>query len=452
VPSRRAVRCLALLAALAFVLSAGKIRAQSAEALYAEGLQARRAGDFPQAVRLLEQARQLEPENADLALLLGSVLGFERRFAEARAVLEPALRRYPDYVDLRIQLARIQAFEKEFALAEKTLAPALAVVPPNAEAHELAGRIAYYRNDLDAAATAFERAHAMASKSLDALVGLGDVARARGDEDGARAWWLEAQAVDPGSRDVADRLAQRPADDQPPWRIDAGGSWSTLSRGDYDDWYEAFLQLGRQPAKNRFLWARSEWSERFSQKDLYLEMGFARRFDAIWAADLAVGGAPTANVRETFAVRGGGSARLTGPNHDSIVGPLSTTGRTRLAWYGSTRVATLAPGLSLDLWSGRATVAGEVVGTDNDSDGGNRTVGWNVRFDVPPAEVPWGLGVGYADAPDTVEGETREAQSIFGHVSYALDDRHTVRLDLAREDRDRSYRRTTVALAVSVRF
>src|SRR3712207_5995553 len=109
----------------------------------------------------------------------------------------------------------------------------------------------------------------------------------------------------------------------------------------------------------------------------------------------------------------------------------------------------VAPGLALDLLSGHATLAGELIGTRSE---GVDNLGWLARLDVPPAGLPVGFGLGYADAPETIASQTRTTRAVFGHVTVRLDPRRELRLDLAHGDREDSYVRTSIALALTLRF
>src|SRR5689334_3340382 len=86
---RTRAAALALAALLAACPSPG--RAQSFDTLYGQALEARRKGEFDEAIRLLREALRLGPTNADALLLLGTIYGFQNRFAEAERTLRDAL-------------------------------------------------------------------------------------------------------------------------------------------------------------------------------------------------------------------------------------------------------------------------------------------------------------------------------------------------------------------------
>lgn len=421
--------------------------AQSAATLYDEALALRHAGDFEGALDRLAAAARLEPGNADILLLQGLLLGFTNRLAEAEATLRRGLDLAPGYTDLRLALARVMAWREGFAEAERLVQDVLAAEPDRADALELAGRIAWYRGELDHAERHFLAARQARPDSLDALVGLGDVADARGRSEEARGWWRQAQAVAPDSRDVQARLDRQREPDRPTFRLDLGGSYSRLTRTDLDPWREGAVQLGWQPDRRTTLHGRVEAGERFDEVDVHLELGAARRFNEVYAGSLAVGWTPASDFREDLALTAEGGVRLTGPAERQ--GPLRATLQLRTALYGDGPVHRVAPGLRYDLFHGQASLAGRLVASVSDAGG---DVGWLVQGEWLPAGWPVGLGLGVAQAPETIDGVTRETEAVFGHLRYLLDDTRELRLDLAREDREDSYRRRTAALNLTFRF
>jgi YaiO family outer membrane protein len=160
-----------------------------------------------------------------------------------------------------------------------------------------------------------------------------------------------------------------------------------------------------------------------------------------------VGGTPDADFRERYAVAGGTDVRLSGPG--GRFGPLLGTLDARVAPYPGARVLRVVPGLQYYLLDGQLTLSAAAPST---FELGSTDTGWRVRADIAPASLPVGFGIGYADAPETVDGETRTTRAVFGYVRWALDATRELRLDLADEDRERSYRRDSITLDLAVRF
>jgi hypothetical protein len=62
------------------------------------------------------------------------------------------------------------------------------------------------------------------------------------------------------------------------------------------------------------------------------------------------------------------------------------------------------------------------------------------------------LFAGAADAPDTSEGVVIDTFSLFGGLSYDLNDRITTRLSIAHENRETGADRLQVGLGLGTRF
>jgi YaiO family outer membrane protein len=94
---------------LALALVSAAPPAGDPETLYREGVAARHAGDSATAVRLLRQAVEASPDDADAWLQLGLALGQAGRIDEAEAALARTLALAPDYRDAREALDRLAA-------------------------------------------------------------------------------------------------------------------------------------------------------------------------------------------------------------------------------------------------------------------------------------------------------------------------------------------------------
>lgn len=115
------------------MLASGRVHAQTASELYAEGVKARQEQRFDDAANLLERALALEPDNADALVQLGfSELGGGGP-AAARTAFSHALALSPDYADAKFGLALIEyrAGNQDAALA--IAEPLARAQPDNAE-------------------------------------------------------------------------------------------------------------------------------------------------------------------------------------------------------------------------------------------------------------------------------------------------------------------------------
>ena len=145
-----------------FCLAAGLLltAAQApSSSTYDRGVEARLAGQFDAAERLLAQAVASAPNNADAQLQLGLVYLAQQRLDDAEARFERVLALAPDYADARIGLARVaeRRGRRDQALQWLGSIPA-----SNAEAAELRARLGSTprdhatRIDVDLGASAVE--------------------------------------------------------------------------------------------------------------------------------------------------------------------------------------------------------------------------------------------------------------------------------------------------------
>lgn len=201
-------------------------------------------GNYPAAIRLLEQLRVERPDDRALTTYLGGIYAAAGRTAEARPLLEGILAVHPDDFDATMNLATADLFDRFWDDADKRVVKALELRPADADATRLRGVVAWRSgrlddaerwlalaaaaNPTDAKALAWigsirlERRHAAAALAAyrqalardpllaDALVGGASAALATGAVDDAERWIARARKVAPahaGLADVERRLA-----------------------------------------------------------------------------------------------------------------------------------------------------------------------------------------------------------------------------------------------------
>ena len=86
----RLVRNFDVVAASVLLSSAAPVLAQAEGGLVEQAAAAREAGDFSEAVTLLEQARQASPDDPEILRLLGTSYAFDKRFDRALPLRERA--------------------------------------------------------------------------------------------------------------------------------------------------------------------------------------------------------------------------------------------------------------------------------------------------------------------------------------------------------------------------
>lgn len=222
-----------------------------------------------------------------------------------------------------------------------------------------------------------------------------------------------------------------------PWRVDMGASHSELSRG-LADWSSATIALGRRQSRGSVVGAL-EWTRRFGQEDLFLDLRVDRRIgdgDA-W---VALGGAPDADHRPEASLRGGAAIPVS-----AGVSPFIELGWSK---YAVGDVRTIQPGVAFA--GGGWTAAGRLIATWDERD--ELRSGWSVRAGRSLTSRLTIQG-SYADAPESSEGVTAEVQATALEIIYLLDDDafRGVRGGLVFEDRG-LVERTEISVSAYQRF
>lgn len=264
--------------------AAGGAAAQTVDELYRQGVAARMEQRFEQAVSLLDRAKTLAPDNADVLVQLGFAHLALAHNAAAREAFEQALAIAPSYQDARFGLAQIAFRSGDLAEARKLARAVLGAQPDHAEAKQLLASIeaaekadrAKPRPAAPAAAakpakrarpepsrlettlqrarklreegrfaeaeTLYREALALSPGNADVLVALGLVAGFQQDFDEAERFFQEALAKAPDYVDARLGLVRVAL-----WRADLAGAKTRLSAvsARYPDNIEAQLLAAR---------------------------------------------------------------------------------------------------------------------------------------------------------------------------------------------------------------
>ncbi|MCI0626059.1 MAG: tetratricopeptide repeat protein [Acidobacteria bacterium] len=119
----------------------------SFQTLSQRGQVALEAGRLDEAEAAFQQARELQPESADVYFNLGEVASRRERPGEAIPHFRQAIRLAPGKAEFYLRLAALEAQLKRLHDAERTLNQLLRLRPRNADAHLLLGRVARERDD-----------------------------------------------------------------------------------------------------------------------------------------------------------------------------------------------------------------------------------------------------------------------------------------------------------------
>jgi YaiO family outer membrane protein len=348
--------------------------------------------------------------------------------------------------------ARAAQARGEPASALVALERAAALAPDDAEILRLLGVAQGQAGRTDAALATLGRAQQIAPDDADVKLALAQVHYYRGDSRKSLQLAEEVLTAAPTNEDARDlvgraRRAVREAGAR--WHVDLYGSYSDFDDDSRRRWLESGLSVGLRVDEQLRVNGRVDIAERFGLTDVALEAGVDRRFGGHSSFTLAAGVTPGADFLPEWAVRGGIRTRAWQGDGGTGVGPGILTLDARYAEYRSGSVETLSPGIEQYFAGGRIWATGRLIFTWDEN--GDRQTGWLVRGDGQVSDQ-LRLFAGYADAPETSENVTLSTRTLFGGAVVDLSDSYTLRLDYARDDRERSYVRNAFTLGLGVRF
>lgn len=322
------------------------------------------------------------------------------------------------------------------AAAVAKLEAVLAARPDHLDARLNLGLALLALDRLDEAEAAFAAVAARAPAYADARAGLARVAQRRGDLATARREAAEAVRLAPGDPEAA-ALARSLAE-PPRWRLDVGVARSELSGG-LPDWSEARVAVSGALDERWSAALAVEATERFDNRDIYVEARLDRRFGR-GGAYVLLGGAPDADYRPELILGLGGEARLT----ERLTATLDAS----TARYPTGAVTSVQPGLRVEVLPERLQLAARWIVVRDE--GGETRQGWAVqsRWQATPR---LGLRLGYADAPESSEGVTVDVAAWSLGADIDVTDRLTLRLGVVSEDRG-AYDRREAAVGFGLRF
>jgi len=160
------------------------------------------AGDFAQAIPLLERLRAARPDDIALLNHLGAIYAASGRLSEAIALLESLLARDPQNFDTHLNLATAHTFDRAFARAESHVDRALAIRPTSARALEAKGVILWQAGRPTEARHVLEAALARDPRQARPRVWIGFLLDEQRQPAAALPWFEAALRTDPMSADA----------------------------------------------------------------------------------------------------------------------------------------------------------------------------------------------------------------------------------------------------------
>jgi predicted O-linked N-acetylglucosamine transferase (SPINDLY family) len=240
-------------------------------------------GAVEEGLALLEDARALAPDDPEPAANLGAALARVRRFAAAAELLGRACARHPAHPELAFNHGVALAGLGRRAEAIAAYRVALEARPDHADALVNLGSELQADGDLEAAAAAYARAIEVAPGAIPAYNNLGCLERARGRLDAAEALLRRGLALDPGHAPLHSNLGTTLKDGG---ELEAAIACYRAALALDPDYLEAHSNLA--------------YSLSFLSEDAAEILAECRRFDARFAAPLAIGREPHGNDLSAF--------------------------------------------------------------------------------------------------------------------------------------------------------
>ncbi|PBC21335.1 MULTISPECIES: YaiO family outer membrane beta-barrel protein [unclassified Mesorhizobium] len=419
-----------------------KPRPDPVAGLMEQGRRLRTAGKLPEAEKVYRRALGLAPKNTDILVALGLILGSSQRFDEAGHFFDRALAIKPGLLDARIGKIRLAIWQGDVPGARALVDDVLASSPDNVEALDLDAKVALLEADYTRAGQSFQRVLAIDSRNAEALVGIGDVRRALGDDDAARQAYREALAIEPGSSDIEQRLAVPPPRR---WRLDLGTEVSDLTNG-LSDWTDSSAGLAYRLSPRTTISGRTRVATRFGRTDVQIEGRIDEAFSPAFSAYALAAATPDADFLARYAIGAGASLQVMAAA--KAFGPLSLNIDTRYDNFTNTNVTSVSPWVQGYIFDGRLGLSARWVHAADDI--GTRADGYVLRVDLAVTQR-FNLFGGYADAPEISDGTLVPTRTVFGGISWDVNDPLTVRASIAHEQRP-TFDRSIFGLGLTARF
>ena len=326
------------------------------------------------------------------------------KFAEAQkydaalALLDAAEEDKAEELSRNLLKARLLSWAGRYEEAHDLLKALNSDHPDTADIDVTFGNLFYYQGKLAPAEQSFAKALSLAPDHGDAVAGMGRVERAK----------------------EARRIANLK------WRVDAGGSFSSFKDNSAEDWNEQFVNVQRRTG-DVALSAGVHQYQRFGSRDTQVTAGVAstKRGGVDWSVQASA--TPDADFRPdaSLGARVGKSIKVT----EEIDAYLALG--YRYDSYETGGVHSAQPELSATLSNGLELTGKLIVAAQENAD---TQTGFLVQGVYPVTDTVR-LKLGYADAPEVINGQAVGTKSFFGGVSFDVSETLTLHANAARQDR-----------------
>ena len=303
----------------------------------------------------------------------------------------------------RLKTARILSWAGRYGEAEALFDRLLTEDPGNLDILVARGSLHYYQSELDQAEAVFTLVLDQAPAYTDARIGLENVRAAIAAED--------------------ERLG-------PVWRVDANYS-ETRVDGPQPDWQE-FTVRSAYRHKNYSYSAQVSRLDRFDLTDTEVTLGVERVARRGTNVSAHVSFTPSADFRADIGVGAGVSHTF-----DPKWGPILQVGLNYdYDSFDESDVHTVTPSLAAYFQSG-LVLSGRVINVSQDS---QFTTGWLTQAYMPLGER-FAARIGYAQAPEVINGVALDTTSVFGGVSVKLVKGVELSFNYSNDDREAAFDR-----------
>ncbi len=341
-------------------------------------------------------------------------LAAANNFTQALALISSQDIETQNSYEVKFTQARILAWDNQYDAAAQAYESLLADFPGNPDIQNGYGYLEYYRGNYDRAEILLSEVLAKYPGYEDAQIGLKRVRDARAD---------------------AKRKEKR-------WRLDVNGGTSSFNT-DMAGWNYQSARVEHIPG-NIALHTDVTRYERFDQIDTQITVGARSNTNNSWDWQIAAGTTPSADFRPklTGAARIGKSVDVNGTIiHGSLgyqIDDYTTAGT--IHQLSPQVVAYLDDDVVL---SGRLM---HVMQNGEDDQTGFMLSGSAPVVDRLSARI------GYANAPEAINGRVINTESVFGGLSYQLTDSLDIHATYSRDDRENTYVRDAVNVGITTRY
>jgi YaiO family outer membrane protein len=335
-------------------------------------------------------------------------LAGQDKFSEALALLSQADTVTQSSYEHRFLKSRILSWAGQYDRAQREINGLMAEFPGNADVELAAGNLAYYQNDLNTAERYYQAVLTKNPNYADASRGLENVRKAR---------------------------QGRLSEGRHLWRIDGGLGFSGFDEDNISEWDEQYLRAEYVPDTLAYHGQVQRYN-RFDETDVQIIGGISDAVRGGWDWGVELGVTPDADFRPDFSA-GGRVGRAIDTGTGTVFYPSLSY---RYDDYAAGDIQTVQPSLTTYLDNG-VILTGRLIGTFQEVE--DDQIGWLVQGRAPVSDKIQ-INVGYAQAPEAINGIAIDTKSVFGGITYSMREDLDLHVNLARDDREDSYVRSSV--------